>query len=222
MTRPRCLDLFCSAGGSAMGLYRAGFDVTGIDIKPQPHYPSFHNAEYASHFEFHLADALAFPLEGYDCYWASPPCQRYSRETPKEYRGNHPDLIAATRELLMGTGKPYIIENVPDARTKLISPIMLCGSMFGLRVWRHRWFEVYPESFNLSVCCNHSSHPVLVTGTPKRNGHRIKEPNTAEIRQALQIDWMTKVEMDQAIPPAYAEFLGKQMMQYIVATKGAA
>ncbi len=74
--RPRILDLFCSAGGSAMGLYRAGFDVIGIDIKPQPHYPSFHKAEYAEHFEFHQADALTFPLEGYDAYWASPPCQR--------------------------------------------------------------------------------------------------------------------------------------------------
>lgn len=201
--KPRLLDLFCGAGGSSMGYYRAGFEVEGVDNRPQPHYP----------FKFYQADALEFPLEGYDAYHASPPCQAYSKITAVAYRENHPDLIDSTRQALLSTGKPYVIENVECARHLLINPIMLCGSMFGLQIWRHRWFEIYPETFFLQTPCSHIGHPVLVTGTPKRKGVRIKEPTTAEIRVALTTDWMTKKEMDEAIPPAYTEYIGKQLLK---------
>ncbi len=133
MNRPEILDLFCCAGGSAVGLYRAGFNVTGVDIKPQPHYPCFHDADYASHFKFYQADALTFPLDGYDAYWASPPCQFASEMRKGRWQNRkHPNLIPSIRERLKATGRPYIIENVSGAKSYLDNPVMLCGSMFGL------------------------------------------------------------------------------------------
>ena len=103
--RFKVLDLYCKAGGASMGLYRAGFDLTGVDNESQPNYP----------FGFILADALKVPLEGYDAYWASPPCQRFTWGTRRGRESRFPDLIAATRERLKATGKPYIIENVYGA-----------------------------------------------------------------------------------------------------------
>lgn len=124
MTKPKLLDLFCGAGGAAMGYHRAGFEVTGIDINPQPHYP----------FKFIQADAMTYPLGGFDCYHASPPCQRYSiltRGLHQDRIENYPDLIAPIRDRLLHTGKPYVIENVEGARKLLINPVKLCGTMFG-------------------------------------------------------------------------------------------
>lgn len=131
MIRPRLLDLFCGAGGAAMGYHLAGFDVVGCDINPQPNYP----------FPFHQYDALAAIVEQghrFDFIHASPPCQSY---TPLNAYNHHeyPDLIAVTRELLVASGKPWIIENVPQA--PLIDPVTLCGPMFGLKLYRHRLFE---------------------------------------------------------------------------------
>ena len=94
--KPRLLDLFCCAGGAGMGYHRAGFEVVGIDIKPQPHYP----------FEFHQADALTYPLEGFDAYHASPPCQYYSEATPLTTKCNHPHLIPHVHQILMQTQNP--------------------------------------------------------------------------------------------------------------------
>lgn len=139
--RPRLLDLFCGAGGASMGYHRAGFEVIGVDIKLQPHYP----------FKFYQADALAFPLEGYDAYHASPPCQAYSEATPITTKSKHPQLIRIVHDLLIKLDKPYVIENVEGARWHLENPIMLCGTMFGLDVWRHRWFEVYPVYFFIAI-----------------------------------------------------------------------
>src|SRR5512146_881208 len=124
MAAPRLLDLFCGAGGAAMGYHRACFEVVGVDINPQPHYP----------FEFHQADALTYPLDGFDVIHASPPCQDYTiaslyhRMNGKTY----PDLIEPTRKHLMRSSSVWVMENVPGA--PLINPIMLCGSMFGLEV----------------------------------------------------------------------------------------
>jgi hypothetical protein len=118
--RPRLLDLFCGAGGAAVGYHRAGFDVVGVDINPQPRYP----------FEFHQADAMTFPLDGFDAIHASPPCQAYSHGTPPDKRSNHPDLLDATRDRLNAAGLPWVIENVP--RAPLRSPVILCGSQFDL------------------------------------------------------------------------------------------
>jgi len=200
----KLLDLFCGGGGAAMGYYRAGFhDIVGIDNRPQPHYP----------FTFILADAFEYLSahgQEFDLIHASPPCQRYSRETPPAYRQNHPDLIADTRKALQAIGKPFVIENVPDARSLLVNPIMLCGSMFGLRVWRHRFFEVFPPLFLLTPPCNHGFTPVLITGTTRRKTGRF-EYLVAECRAAAELWWMTRKELDDAIPPAYTEFLGRHI-----------
>ena len=208
----RLLDLFCGAGGAAVGYYRAGFtDITGIDIKPMPRYP----------FKFIQADALEYLAEHgheYDFIHASPPCQRYSIITPPQRRGKHPDLIEDVRELLEATSKPYIIENVGNARSLLVNPVMLCGSMFGLKVWRHRYFEINPILPLLTPSCNHAGYPVLITGTARRaprNGGRI-EYSAQQCRKASGLAWMTRKEMDEAIPPAYTEWIGRQLLRILV------
>lgn len=207
--KPRLLDLFCGAGGAGMGYHRAGFEVVGVDIAPQPHYP----------FEFHQADAFVYLAEHwqeFDVIHASPPCQAWSKETAMRYRGNHPKLIAAIRDALLKTGKPFVIENVFGARRDLRNPVMFCGSMFGLRVWRHRYFELHPELFTLMPPCNHSFVPVLVTGTTKRKGYPRVDPPVALRRSAMGIDWpMRTIGLDEAIPPAYTEFIGRILLQAI-------
>ena len=198
----KLLDLFCGAGGAGMGYHRAGFEVVGVDIAPQPHYP----------FRFIQADALEFVAEygrEFDAIHASPPCQRYSVCTPVWARESHPHLIAATREVLSATGKPFVIENVAGARPLLREPVMLCGTMFGLEVWRHRWFEVWPPRLVITPPCNHSRPPVLVSGTTRRKSRGRREYTMAEKRAATGIDWMTTRELDESIPPAYTEFIGK-------------
>jgi len=187
-----------------MGYHRAGFEVVGVDIAKQPHYP----------FEFHQADALGYLAEHwheFDVIHASPPCQGYSEETRKEYRANHPDLIGAVREALESLGKPYIIENVDGARRLLQSPFVLCGTMFGLPIWRHRWFEVRPAVFDLLPPCNHSGIPVLITGTTRRKGYPRKDPPVALRRTAMETPWMSIPELDEAIPPAYTEWIGRRI-----------
>lgn len=201
--RPRALDLFCGAGGASMGLHRAGFEVTGVDIRPQKRYP----------FTFRRADALEFPLEGYALIWASPPCQAYSSSTKalrnagKEY----PDLVAATRARLVAVGVPWVIENVVGAPIR--TDVQLCGRMFGLQLIRHRNFEV--SGIELPVLIHPCAHdgteiPCYGNGTSswhleKRNGRGI---SVAEQRAAFGIDWMTRAELSQAIPPAYSEWIG--------------
>jgi DNA (cytosine-5)-methyltransferase 1 len=212
--KPRLLDLFCGAGGAAMGYYRAGFEVVGVDIKPQPHYP----------FKVIQADALSYPLKGFDAYHASPPCQGYARST--NIRGcqkEHRRLIGRVRSMLRKTGKPYVIENVADAKKALKSPLMLCGTMFGLRVKRHRLFECsFDCAFAPASCGCHGkagrtfafressrfskSHLITVTG------HNFA---VAEARIAMGIDWMTSREITQAIPPAYTEFIGRELLKYV-------
>jgi DNA (cytosine-5)-methyltransferase 1 len=201
--RPRALDLFCGAGGVSMGLYRAGFDVVGIDINPQPRYP----------FDFIQGDAMQPPvnLADFDFIWASPPCQHYSQMTPKAHRDKHPDLIDATRRML--DGFVYCIENVPSAKRKLRSPAMLCGSMFGLRVQRHRFFET--NFYLMTPQCRHTEAPVLITGTHRRTYEPRYEYSVAECREAADIPWMTRKELDQAIPPAYSEFIGRAALNHI-------
>jgi DNA (cytosine-5)-methyltransferase 1 len=201
----RLLDLYCGAGGCSMGYHRSGFEVVGVDIKPQKHYP----------FEFHQADALEYLAKHgaeFDVIHASPPCQRWSIATNKKYRNNHPDLINKTRQALRKIGKPYIIENIKGARKELINPIMLCGTMFGLKIQRHRYFEIYPELNCLTMACDHSEYPVLITGTTRRKCTGRFEYSVAECRKASGIDWMTRVELDQAIPPDYTLWIGKQIM----------
>jgi DNA (cytosine-5)-methyltransferase 1 len=225
--KPRLLDLFCGAGGCSMGYHRAGFEIVGVDIEPQPNYP----------FSFVLGDALEFLTEhprfvaGFDAIHASPPCQHYSRtHAIKGTKEQHPDLVDATRAALEKTGKPWAIENVPEARLR--NPCVLCGLTFGLRVIRHRQFE---SSFPL-VAPPHRPHPKdLTTGTmsAKRggsgNGYSTgsaglvcvagKNFNRAAGAAAMGIDWpMNQAELAQAIPPAYTEHVGKQLIDHLLAT----
>lgn len=205
----RLLDLFCCAGGAGEGYHRAGFEVVGVDIEPQPRYP----------FEFYQADALAFVAEHgheFDAVHASPPCQGYSSMryvTGREY----PRLISDTRRLLTAIGKPYVIENVEGAYDYMVNPAMLCGTMFDLRVFRHRLFE----SNVMLMAMPHRSHRhygraakqgrmpsaerQYVTCTGSYSGAEYA-------RRAMGIDWMNRHEMAQAIPPAYTEFIGMQLM----------
>lgn len=201
----RALDLCCCAGGATKGLQQAGYHVTGVDIKPQRHYCGD---------AFIQADALTVDLAGYDLIWASPPCQLWSELTPANRRASHADLIGPIRERLQAQRAPYIIENVEMARHMLRSPIMLCGSMFGLDVWRHRYFELGNcDSFFLLPSCDHSYHPVLLSGRGNRrvNGTRRGEDPKARRAAAVGIDWMSYDELSQAIPPAYSKFLAEQI-----------
>ena len=205
MKRPKGLDLFCGAGGCSKGYDEAGFDMTGVDIKLQKHYPyRFVQADWAEYLAEHWRE--------YDFIHASPPCQAWSCETPISYRDNHPRLIAPVREALLATGKPFVIENVKAARRELQNPVMLCGSMFGLQVWRHRYFEIVPECAFLLPPCDHSGVPVLVTGTPRRRGYPRVDPPVTVRRAAMGIDWMPVRSLDEAIPPAYTRFIGSEIM----------
>lgn len=207
----RLLDLFCGAGGCAMGYHQAGFtEIVGVDIEPQKRYP----------FEFVQGDALEYAAahgHKFDAIHASPPCQFASIATPTQYRKNHTNYIPSTRKTLKTIGKPYIIENVPGARKWLTNTVMVCGTMLGLNLWRHRYFETWPFRLMSPGTCNHSKLPVLITGTTRRspeNGGRF-DYSVAECREAADIDWMTRKELNQAIPPAYTEYIGRHLLAHI-------
>ncbi len=202
--RPRLLDLFCGAGGAAMGYHRAGFEVFGVDIKPQPNYP----------FEFFLADAMTFLLGGFDVIHASPPCQRFTRAGKlREAQGGRtvaPDLIKDVRNSLRG--RIYVIENVEGAP---LQGIRLCGSSFGLKVRRHRIFES-PLSLS-SPACQHKEQ-----GRPVGVYHRMRDSiphggrtarSLEEAQEAMGIDWMPWSELKESVPPAYTEWIGRQILE---------
>lgn len=215
--RPRLLDLFCCAGGAGMGYHQAGFGIVGVDIAPQPNYP----------FAFMEADVLALPPDffaDFDVIHASPPCQAYSDLAARNAnRDAWPQLIEPVRALLQATGKPYVIENVEGAPLK--TPSVLCGTMFpDLRVLRHRLFET---NFPLLVP-DHESHPLVHT-FDKRKAHYGKTDEWADFvqvtgggncsvaaaRDAMGIPWMTKAELNEAIPPAYTALIGAQLLTYL-------
>lgn len=212
--KPRLLDLFCKAGGASMGYHRAGFQVTGVDIEPQPNYP----------FTFHRGDALAYLIEHgeeFDAIAASPPCQAHSMAQRIQGR-EHRDFIREVRSLLRALGRPYVIENVPGA--PLHNPFTLCGAMFpGLRTYRHRLFES-----NLPIVVPAEPEHLVPTtkmGRPPRDGefmHVVGNfSGVAAAREAMGIDWMTRDELREAIPPAYTEFIGRQLLA-AVTVEGAA
>lgn len=190
-----------------MGYADAGFEVVGVDIAPQPRYP----------FEFHQADAIEFILEHgheFDVIHASPPCQLYSKA--QRIRGNsHPDLIGPTREALIAVGRPYVIENVEDARAELIDPITLCGPMFGLETYRHRLFES-------SVPLEQPDHDRHVTRTTKMGRAPLPGEfmhivgnftNVDRGREVMRMPWANRDGLREAIPPAYAEYVGRQLIR---------
>lgn len=204
MNKPRLLDLCCCAGGAAVGYARAGFEVVGVDLEPQPDYP----------FEFYQADVLTVSLSGFDAYHASPTCKGFSVAANFHHsQDRHVNLIPALRVRLAATGKPYIIENVAGA--PLLKRLMLCGAMFGLNVVRHRYFES-----NVRLARPHHPRHTKRAGKPGAipapgeywcvGGHF---GHKEEAASAMGIDWMTRRDdIAQAIPPAYTEFLGRQLL----------
>ena len=194
-----------------MGLHRAFPDaeITGVDIKPQPHYP----------FKFVQADAMMFSLEGYDFIWASCPCQRFSKSVTIENRKKHPDYIFGTRERLTKSRKPFVIENVP--RSPLLNPVMLCGTSFNLGVARHRLFE---SNFPIrSLPCNHEKYePKYPPAWNRKNKLRFVAVSGGwsnvphkEAQRAMGIDWMNSKELSEAIPPAYSEWIGNELKKVL-------
>lgn len=196
-----------------MGYHRAGFDVSGIDIVDQPRYP----------FDFEQGDALEafgdlaeYASVYYDAIHASPPCQAYTKA--QRLRGNdHPNLITATRDLLQRTGLPYVIENVEGAHDELIDPVLLCGGMFGLRVYRHRLFET---NFPMRPLWHpkHWLQQVKMGRPPEWD--QIHQPvgnfsGVDEGREAMEMPWANRDGLREAIPPAYTEHVGGWLMHYI-------
>lgn len=209
-----------------MGYYRAGFEVVGVDIKPQPHYP----------FEFHRADALEYCAahgHEFDAIHASPPCQGYSALRALHANREYSNLIPATRLALRASGRLWVIENVERARAHLIAPAMLCGTMFnlgtdGAELRRHRLFETQ-GFFVLTPSCNHWASRVIgiygghgrdrrvitVVGHTGGRSTRLGTNgfNRHQRNEAMGIDWMTQAELSQAIPPVYTEYIGAQLLR---------
>lgn len=204
----RLLDLFCGAGGAAMGYHQAGFDeIVGVDIHPQPNYP----------FEFIQIDSLEAEIHGFDLIHASPPCQHFTayRRNVKDITDRYEDLISPTQALLQGT--TYVIENVPKAPIR--PDLVLCGSMFDLDIRRHRWFEVsFPVN---SPSCDHS---VWKERKYKPSSNRKNKRFTIEVgswdeplnlqKQCMEVDWeITVRELSEAVPPAYTKYIGEQFLE---------
>jgi DNA (cytosine-5)-methyltransferase 1 len=204
VSKYKLLDLFCCEGGAAVGYHRAGFDVVGVDINHQPRYP----------FKLWVGDALSVIKERrdeFDAFHASPPCQAFTRA--RKLQGNcHPDLISVTREALQLTGKLFVIENVPGA--PLHNPVVLCGLMFGLNFYRHRLFES-------NIAISTSPHPPHIAPLAKM-GRVAKEHEVLQCvgnfsgvergRREMQTPWMSQHGMAQCVPPAYTEFIGRQLI----------
>lgn len=239
----KLLDLFCGAGGCAVGYHRAGFeDIVGVDVKPQPRYPF--TFVKAGALEFlrclkeadEIGDALGalnatggLYLSDFDAIHASPPCQAYSRcKRIGNARPGHTELVDVTRTALESTGKPWVIENVEGA--PLNRPLMLCGSMFGLPLIRHRLFESSVMLMNGTSCsCSHGerfgvyankvtkigTRAAAYTASSGRTHYRPQLGTLAEGQRAMGIDWMNRDELSQAIPPAYTEHVGLQLLEHI-------
>lgn len=204
--KPRLLDLFAGAGGAARGYQLAGFHVTGVDNRPQPHYCGD---------AFHEADAMTFPLDGYDAIHASPVCKAHTKTGWAYhfgYHANHADLLTPTRERLETQPAPWIIENVPGAPMRV--DMMLCGSQFGLGVRRHRWFEFGNwTTFSLMAPCSHTERVVSPHGHPNRFKGTARQWATA-----MGIDWTVDGdELAQAIPPEYTRYVGERLMLHVQA-----
>jgi DNA (cytosine-5)-methyltransferase 1 len=215
VSQPLLFDLYCGAGGASMGYSLAGFDVIGVDIAPQPNYPF-------PFIQAHVLSLNASLTVGAAFIHASPPCQAFTKAQTIQGR-DHADLLTPTRDWLSHTGTPFIIENVPGAPMR--AHVELCGSMFGLQVRRHRWFEFEPQRMMLAPPCRHvweAGSPVGVYGhtggVSTREGHR-KSGNhgwlKADWERAMGIDWMSRDELAQAVPPAYTRWIGSHILRAI-------
>ena len=221
------LDTYCCSGGMGMGYYLAGFDVLGVDIDPQPHYP----------FPFIQGDAIEFIRERgheYDLIHASPPCQSYSPLNAYNHK-TYPDLIAPTRDALLATGRPYIIENVEAARPELKDPIMLCGPMVGLNMYRHRLFETnWPlaapaHPSHKALCVRNGYLPTDERPFMSIHGGKHSKAWVEAAKAAMGMPWIgldgdTKLairEVCEAIPPAYAKWIGERAAAHILTQRAA-
>jgi len=260
MTRPKLLDLFCCEGGVSEGYRRAGFDVYGVDLfrhrgadgklrgfrRQRYPFPAYTGDAIDALERLLAGDVLPFlhhenhdrvielGLEDFVAKAASPPCQAYSI-TKNAHNSSHPELLEPTRQLLRRTGLPYVIENVEGAKRQMDSPMMLCGTMFGLRatdtdgleVWlkRHRLFEsnvfLYPPAM-----CDHPKDilcaGVYGNGSPSRDAAKARAggytPPSQKVRADLMgIDWMSRNGLSQAIPPVFTEWIGRQLMAHLEA-----
>lgn len=212
MARPLLVDGYCCQGGAGEGYRRAGFDVLGVDIAPQPRYP----------FPMVQADLLEFlrsaNLASVAAFHVSPPCHDHTVLSSLSGLDGTGHLLADTRAFLAGQDKPWVIENTPGAPMR--ADLTLCGAMFGLRTYRHRWFEIDPR---LPILLAERSHPAhrVPASTRGRKDHWDAGGNatvTGNIGsyvgpEAMGIDWMTGYGLSQAIPPAYTEFIGRQLIE---------
>lgn len=202
----KALDLFCGAGGASMGIHRAGFDVTGVDIKPQPHYP----------FRFIQTDAMTFDLSGYDFIWASPPCQAFTAmQNLRKNARAHSDLLEATRVRLMASGLPWIMENVKGS--PLQTGIMLCGTMFGLRIIKHRYFESnIPMELKLCACDHRGVFdPWHGKGRTANDFRKAQDTPWIPVNGGASRKRGRSGDLTNAIPPAYSEFLCRQVIRVL-------
>lgn len=213
----RALDLFCGAGGATKGLQRAGFHVTGVDIRPQPRYCGD---------TFVQADALRppFDLRLFDLIWASPPCQAHTLANNRDRRGKHLDFIPQTRAMLAASGALTVMENVPHAPLRV--DLVLDGTMFpDLRTVRRRHFELnfhaplalgFPSQGLVSrhrwVSATDGDTSSHTRAARKKAGQPIRDP-VPYVATCLGVDWMrSRYEIAQAIPPVYAEFIGRSAL----------
>lgn len=218
--RKRILDLYCGAGGAGVGYSRAGFDVVGVDLNPQPRYPFTFIQRDAIEMLQDLTSRATRP--NIHVIHASPPCQAHS-VLQKQSKLDYEDFISSTRELLVQSGLPYVIENVEGA--PLINPTVLCGTMFsGLRVIRHRLFET---NWPLTAP-EHPKHPLVFTHDKRKAHYGKLDQDTSFVQvtgggnasvknklDAMGIDWMTGREVNEAIPPAYTEYIGRQLLNHL-------
>lgn len=210
--KPKLLDLFCGAGGAAKGYDDVGFEVVGVDIEPQKNYP----------FEFIQADAMTYPLDGFDVVHASPPCQRFTSLNQMYNAKEHPDLLTPMLDRLRGFSGLWVVENVPQARRVMSVDMTLCGTMFGLgagdaELWRHRIFQVGGVSVENGLSCAHRYRPRVIGvygghGRDRRRNVPTRDFTPEERQEAMGIDWMTGEELSQAIPPVYTECIGRQLI----------
>lgn len=221
--RPRLLDAFCGDGGSAMGYHRAGFDVVGVDIEDRPAYP----------FEFHQADAMTFPLDGFDVLTGSPPCTGHSTmASVGGFRGTHGTewMLRATVDRFAAAGVPYVVENVAGAD---MVGLTLCGSEFGLvdgpyLLRRHRRFAANVLLMGAGGCTCHGRRIAGVYGDLSRNDraatsrrrrdgrpHGDTRAGIERARRLMQMPWATPYGLTQAVPPAYTEHIGRQLLAHL-------
>ena len=224
--KPRLLDLFCCQGGAAAGYEAAGWEVVGVDLNEQPLYP----------FDFHKADALDVLRDGgiyagglwpeyladFDAIHASPPCQFATvyGNNRDHVRDDHPNLIPETRKLLIESGLPYVIENVEGARSELNDPVRICGTGLGVRVRRHRYFETnWPL---VGVPCDHGrfTDRIFPGSSNRPNGRTVMNVGEyrvplAKQREVMEMPWADLYGISQAIPPAYTEHIGAQLLAYV-------